>query len=278
MKPESIKEFFAFMKMRHRIYLDRKAGKPYPWTTDPVLLNYRFCNIYRELDIVTVWIRKNWRMPWKDHPNLPFAMAVARQINWPETLMEMGFPNEWERSVMLGVLKRRKKRGEKIYTGAYMLTGTLGGTKIEQTINKILTPLYNTPVKIYKDSLRETWRGYLDRPGFAKFMAYEVVSDLRHTKHLRRAKDVMRWANAGPGAMRGLNRLHKQELRIKWREEDAVKDMRFLLEMSKKHWPNNKEYPALEMREIEHSLCEFDKYERTLNGEGRPRSKYEYTT
>jgi ppGpp synthetase/RelA/SpoT-type nucleotidyltranferase len=29
-----------------------------------------------------------------------------------------------------------------------------------------------------------------------------------------------------------------------------------------------------EMREVEHSLCEFDKYERTRLGQGRPRSKY----
>ena len=32
--------------------------------------------------------------------------------------------------------------------------------------------------------------------------------------------------------------------------------------------------PALEMREIEHCLCEFDKYERARLGEGRPRAKY----
>ena len=32
--------------------------------------------------------------------------------------------------------------------------------------------------------------------------------------------------------------------------------------------------PALEMRDIEHCLCEFDKYERTRLGEGRPRAKY----
>jgi len=31
------------------------------------------------------------------------------------------------------------------------------------------------------------------------------------------------------------------------------------------------------MREIEHSLCEFDKYERTRLGEGRPRAKYNYS-
>jgi hypothetical protein len=32
----------------------------------------------------------------------------------------------------------------------------------------------------------------------------------------------------------------------------------------------------LEMRDIEHSLCEFDKYERVRLGQGKPRSKYTY--
>ena len=32
----------------------------------------------------------------------------------------------------------------------------------------------------------------------------------------------------------------------------------------------------LEMRDIEHSLCEFDKYERVRLGQGAPRSKYTY--
>ena len=32
--------------------------------------------------------------------------------------------------------------------------------------------------------------------------------------------------------------------------------------------------PDLEMRDIEHSLCEFDKYERVRLGEGKPRSLY----
>jgi hypothetical protein len=32
--------------------------------------------------------------------------------------------------------------------------------------------------------------------------------------------------------------------------------------------------PSVEMRDIEHSLCEFDKYERVRLGEGRPRMKY----
>jgi len=36
-------------------------------------------------------------------------------------------------------------------------------------------------------------------------------------------------------------------------------------------WPNIQEYPRLEMRDIEHVLCDFDKYERVRHREGRIR-------
>jgi hypothetical protein len=49
--------------------------------------------------------------------------------------------------------------------------------------------------------------------------------------------------------------------------------MRELLEMSRTCLPDF--VPPLELREIEHSLCETDKYLRVANGEGRPRAKYE---
>jgi hypothetical protein len=33
-------------------------------------------------------------------------------------------------------------------------------------------------------------------------------------------------------------------------------------------------WPIWEMREVEHTLCEFDKYMRVVNGEGFPRGRY----
>jgi hypothetical protein len=38
------------------------------------------------------------------------------------------------------------------------------------------------------------------------------------------------------------------------------------------NWPH--EWPAWEMREVEHTLCEFDKYERARLGEGRPKQRF----
>ena len=261
-------DFNNYMIERHSIYERRAEGQPYPWTDDPILKEYSFCNVYRELDRVTIWIRENWREPYADHPNLPFAMAMARQINWPDTLQEIGFPEHWNPERIKAIMQGRLNRKEKVYTGAYMLTGTLGGTKVEQTIDKILTPLYEMPPRIVNNSLEETWKRYLPYPGFSGFMAYEVVTDLRHTKHLENAEDIMTWANPGPGAKRGLNRIHGRPLNHTQPRRHFINEMKELLYLC------NMAPLPLEMRDIEHCLCEFDKYERVRLGQGKPRAKY----
>lgn len=271
-REEGIKRFFNYINERHIVYLRKKNGVQYPWTSDAILTEFSFCNVYRELDKVTEWIRENWREPYADHRNLPFAMAVARQINWPDTLEEIGFPETWEPEKVKAIMQSRKDRGEKVYTGAYMLTGTLGGTKIEQTVDKILSPLYRRPPPMLTWSLQETWKGYLQYAGFSGFMAYEVVTDLRHTKYLNKAEDIMTWANPGPGAKRGLNRIHLRELEQTVKKDQLNFEMKQLLDYSPDYLQGHMQ--PLEMRDIEHCLCEFDKYERVRLGQGRPRAKY----
>jgi len=263
-----VEDFNDFMVERHNIFIKKEINNdPYPWSNDAILTDYSFCNVYRELDRVTIWIRENWREPYADHPNLPFAMAVARQINWPDTLQEIGFPTEWRPQHVKNIMQDRMANKQKVYTGAYMLTGTLGGTKIEQTVDKILTPLYaNFPCDF--SSIENSWKSFLPYAGFSDFMSYEVVSDLRHTKWLKNAPDIMTWANPGPGAMRGLNRIFGRPLDSKQKKPLFIQEMRDLLALL-----NNEPLP-LEMRDIEHCLCEFDKYERARLGQGRPRAKY----
>ena len=275
MVQDKVEGFFNYINERHQIYLRRKNGLHPPWTEDKILKTYSFCNVFRELDTVTEWVRTNWREPYFDHPNLAFSMSVARQINWPSTLEEIGFPEDWQPEKVKAIMQDRMDRGEKVYTGAYMLTGTLGGTKIEQTVDKILTPLYNNHPEIVSGSLEETWRNYLPYAGFSGFMAYEVVTDLRHTHLLRNARDIYTWANPGPGAKRGLNRMNLRTLTWDSNKHDWNAEMFELLKMADKYLEPH--VPNLEMREIEHSLCEFDKYERTRLGEGRPRAKYNYS-
>jgi hypothetical protein len=102
-------------------------------------------------------------------------------------------------------------------------------------------------------------------------MAYEVVTDLRHTRYLRAAPDIYDWANAGPGALRGLNRLLGRDLNAPVADR-AVTLMRAIY--AEQDTYRAAHVPRLEMRDIEHSLCELDKYLRVKQGQGKPRARY----
>lgn len=278
---QMVGRFFRFIEERHAIWHRRFELKlPWPWTADPLLRKYRFCNIFRELDTVTIWIRDNWRLPYADHPNLWFMMCVARQINWPGTLAEMseiGFPDIWNPHALVNLMRERKARGEQVYTGAYMLRGGQKGVdKAFYTVYTVLDPLWKEGPNPFRveglDTLEGWWTWLNSHPGWGPFLSYEVVTDLRHTRYLRDAPDVNTFANAGPGAWRGLCRIYGRDKSSGNKPDMALTEMTELLRMSPIMLPSF--VPALELRDVEHSLCEFDKYERARLNEGSPKTNY----
>ena len=90
-------QFVQFIRVREAIRLRRAAGAPPPWTDNQILREWSFCNVRREEDRVTRWIAERWRNPHADDPDLWFAMAVARFVNWPDALAEIGYPVPWSK-------------------------------------------------------------------------------------------------------------------------------------------------------------------------------------
>jgi len=287
------KPLLKFMLERHRIYLRRQAGAPAPWTDDPILDTYKFTNCFRELDRVTIWIRENIREPFAEHPHLWFMLCIARQINWPPTLRALmeggGWPTEteWDWRRAMRVMRSIAKRGEKVYTGAYMLTANGGGLlnkvpgkfdKPELTCKLVLNGVWKARAAL-EPTIHSSLQGAVGalngkHVGFGGFMAYEVACDLRYTRYLRDAPDKLTWAHAGPGAKRGLNRLLGKGAKERpfLSDKEAVDAMVWLLGNIQTKWP--REWPALELREIEHSLCEYSKWVKAVSGEGHLRSRY----
>jgi hypothetical protein len=283
--------FWDWITERHRIYLKKAAGEPPPWTDDPVMREFSFCNVFRELDKVTIWVRENWRDPYADNENLWIAMCLARQINWPATLAEIGFPEEtYDADAIQKALETRAARigpdgkPEKVYTGAYMISAPAGEykgmKKPEYTAQVVVGDVWRAREEFYDLFIRRNeqptmaaMHAWLKQfRGWGDFMAYEVITDLRHTRYLRNAPDINTWAVAGPGAIRGLNRLHGRDYKRGMTQQQACVEMCELLEMSRTALPDW--IPPLELREIEHSLCETDKWLRVQQGQGRIRAKF----
>lgn len=299
MKKKMLNKFWYWMNERHSIYLKRKAGEPYPWTKDKILQEYKFTNTFRQLDRVTQELtkRKN-KLPKKDMINLFFHIVTFRMFNWPPTydvLNEAGLLDKWNEKKAIKILRKFKSEDNKVFTGAYVITNS--GRKEDK-----ITVVCEAVTALWKDrefitdalqgyaNLEEANRFLLQYPCVGKFIAYELITDLRHTKMLDKSKDIMTWANPGPGAKRGLNRLYGRELKFTQPDVKFIEEMRTLLshcnlemidevEMGKKGKLTVlvKDKRRLEMRDVEHVTCEFDKFMRVKNNEGRPRSKFSYT-
>jgi hypothetical protein len=247
---------------------EAKAFKPKPWTNDPILQNYKFCNVHREDDHVTKWFALNWRHPkYWDEPNFIAAIMLGRTINWPDTLSAIGFPVEWKPWEIKAVMDKMMSRGQKVYTGAYMITaGPTGVSKNDWVLGNAKSYFENPP-KLDPNSIQKSWETIIGNkyPCVGPFIAGQIIADLKHTRHLRSADDWWNWAAVGPGSMRGLNRIHGRPITFKVRQEAGLAELiavRKALDLN------------LCLQDVQNCLCELDKYLRVKNGEGLPRSGY----
>lgn len=280
-------------------------GRPLGWSLDylthsSILRLFRFCNVYRELDRVTVWIKDNIREPFHDHEHLWFMLAAARYINWPPVLEMLinstraAWPHQdgFRPEFMTQALEAWRATGKKTETGAYMIRAE-SDTKApwyswskqryvsEVVLGKLWDQRDDWAAYLTTDDpqnqklmLRDVWERFQDKhyTGWGPFMAYQVVVDLRWTRYLISAPDIQTWAALGPGSRRGLNRLHGRDVTAPLSQEkglDEMLELREIVNANLAPWMH-----PIDLSDIQNCLCETDKLLRVRNGEGRPRAKY----
>ncbi len=274
-----IDDLIAFMQARHAIYLKRKMNMPKPWTTDPILQDYRFCNVYRELDRETVWIKENWREPLKDHSYLFFAMTVARVVNWSPTLEEMRLPIPFDRGDFVRVINKRMALGQQVWTGAYMIT-THGNAMPKQQYyaDRVLKPIWDARKHLCPkdgDTLASFHHRLAAQEGIGSFLAAQVVADTKWHGPLKNARDWWEWAAMGEGSRRGLNRVFDRPYKQRVNPQVWQRDFDTLWrEVNKVIINGRTNLLMIDAQDLQNCLCEFDKYERVRLSQGRPRSRY----
>lgn len=273
---------FYWVREREDIRKRKDCGQPPSvWTSDPILQTYRFCNVRREDDRVTVWVRENIRKPYKDHQYLWLMLCIARQINWPATLQQLISMGAWpdfdfKPGEMTAVLNNWKMAGQKVYTGAYMISAPAqkGADKQAYIAENVIGDLWRRRDVFEKHfsgvpSLRRTHELIMRSNGWGNFMAYQAVVDMRFTHLLQHAGDALTWAAAGPGTLRGLNRLHGRGLNLIIPQDQALREMRAIYEVVE-----SETGVKMDFSDVPNILCETDKYLRVKNGEGKPRALY----
>lgn len=275
------REAIRIRKDRNDPSLGRSSDRCVALTVDPILATYRFCNVRREDDRVTVWVRQNIRERFIDHPFLWLMLCIARQINWPDTLQDLMFNGAWPENdafdprEMTLVLNRRKDRGDKVYTGAYMISApsTKGADKQAYIAETVIGDLWRRRVEfdhfIGGPTLQKMHARIMRSNGWGAFMAYQATVDMRFTPILDRAPDISTWAAAGPGTIRGLNRLHGRKTGAPLSQGQALSEMRTIYKIAEAETG-----VTMDFSDVPNILCETDKYLRVKLGEGKPRAIY----
>jgi hypothetical protein len=151
-----LRAFYDYAKARHLCYIN-KFVDPKWVTSDPVLREYSFCNIFRELDKTTKWFAENVRDPMSKQrdPRLLLATVAFRMFNRIETgeaifrddnlLGDHSAFHDFARTgktsfLKKAILARLGKRGPFV-TGSYIIAGPKGFTKLDGVL-EILDRFY----------------------------------------------------------------------------------------------------------------------------------------
>lgn len=263
---------------RQRIWHRRFVLKlPEPWTTDPVLRQFSFTNLYRELDRGTIYYLERILRPLTESGatdgDLLAITAAYRLFNKVATWQACFEPTQtlrWDWSECEQRLRERAKR-DSVFTAATMVCaydGKPGRDKIER-ICLMLGATFANRERHARDlktakTPREAWERLKGLPGIGPFLAYEIYSDLLYFGDRFFKWDEDAWANPGPGCQRGL--------KIVWPERrDFLSEMCELRDDQDAAFrrlgldfaaiaPPGKEH--LTLRSVEHWCCEFQKYSR----------------
>jgi 5-hmdU DNA kinase-like protein len=248
-----------------------------PWTEDPIMANNRWCNVRREHDKVTRWIHNNFMPSGLGDDNLPIAMCIARMVNWPDTLQELGYPMQgWTpeyRQHFLETFAKRREKGLKSWTGAYMVTGgySEGGETKEAIIARVLDGAAYTCRRFIgsRPSMLSFAAGTLTTPGMGSFLVAQVIADLKHTEHLAEASDWYSWCAPGPGSQMGLNFIHERPRVMTIPCPNFIAEVNVIRELILK-----KVGLQLCAQNTQNCLCELSKYIRAKYHDERLKNKY----
>lgn len=282
--PNPVDRFAAFIQERERIRVLRTSGKPWPWTEDDILQDYRFTNIHREDDTVSQHYQKVVRNRYMEDPLVLPATVAYRWFNRPSSCDALFSGN---RSVFENYIASRNYRileesiktlSPPYVTGSYIINGKPGLPKElgvlcyiddwckKEWYNQWMNWLENPPL------LSEV-SDWISAEGLGSFMKGQIVADLKYVPFMQKAKDWWNWATPGPGSLKGLNIVLDRDMNAPWpKGEWLVQLMRL----------NDMVTPKLEKagigrlhnQDLQNCLCEFSKYTKVARGWGRPRQTF----
>ena len=201
------------LAMFYRRYTDSRG----PWTSDPILKEYRFTNAYRAADRVSQYlIREVQARP--DRPQTAreiffrtMLFKIFNRIDTWETLEATLGPIEWRNIEIEKVdraLEDLRSRGQTIYSAAYIMPSPrLGHRNKHSNHIALLAQMMEerVPERVGRArSLRSVYDLILRYPGIGPFLAFQYTIDLNYSSMMSFEKSE--FVVAGPGALDGISK------------------------------------------------------------------------
>lgn len=273
---QNLDDLIYWINERYEVYLKKEAGEPKPWSTDPVFQQTYFCNVHRENDRVTRWIRQRWDKSFLGRQMVApaFNMMVARMVNKPSSLEAMDWPFAWgpiEQDQFTHVMSQKGSWGS-----AYIVSTNGNPTPKHEYIRDLLTAAWNAlqhvPSTPTLASANAALRGI---QGLGSFMSAQIIADLKNTpRHeLCDAPDWWYWCAPGPGSLRGMAWVYGVEKVTPNQFSGMMQELRIEVDRELDY----KWIPRFCNQDLQNCLCEFDKFMRVSKGTGRSKRKYNGT-
>jgi hypothetical protein len=212
--------YWRFAAERQRIFHRRASGHPGPWTDDPILQRYKFCNAFRASDRVSQYLirRVIYDETAQDLPaedtflRIVLFRLFSKESTW-EALEEAtgGIRRSTLDVRVLGKVLEDLRRHQSIYTSAFILCAhDAYGHRVKHRNHLELIERMFRPGRLgrrlaHATSLGDVFAALTEWPMIGDFMGYQLAIDLNYSDLLEFSENS--FTVPGPGAVRGLNKV-----------------------------------------------------------------------
>jgi hypothetical protein len=216
MKPTKVFDtYWRFAAERQAIFYRRLEGTHGSWTSDPILRNYRFTNVYRAADRVSQYLIREVQYGderSQDSREIFFRTLLFKIFNkietW-ETLERALGPIIWdgiEIQQISDAFDALVSHGTRIYSAAYIMPSPpFGYFRKHANHLALLSQMMSDrlPDRIAQvNSLRAVYEILASYPGLGPFLGFQYAIDLNYSSMLM--FDESEFVVAGPGALDGI--------------------------------------------------------------------------
>jgi len=216
-RPEVFRSYWRFAAERQMIFARRLEGVPPPWTEDPILREYRFCNVFRASDRVSqALIAAAYACDDFTAEDLVLRTVLFRLFSRPATWelieSEAGLLTvaSFDEGQIGEVLDQAFEEGQRLYTAAFILCANdaYGHRRKHRNHLALVAAMLDAglPARLEAaPSLRSVYDLLVEWPLIGPFMAYQLAIDLNYSPLLDFGENE--FTVPGPGALRGLRKV-----------------------------------------------------------------------